>query len=75
MQSFRRGKKFIALYMHRLIMDAEPDEIIHHKNKNRLDNRRTNLERLENYADHKQLHIKINPVRELTLEETTSLSF
>lgn len=37
----RKNKKMI--YMHRLIMDAKPDQTIDHINGNKLDNRKVNL--------------------------------
>ena len=46
--------------MHRLIIGAKKDEIVHHKNKNRLDNRERNLIKLKTHQVHKSYHRKEN---------------
>lgn len=38
-----RNNRFEYIYMHRLIMNAEPDDIVDHINRNKLDNRKLNL--------------------------------
>jgi len=37
------GKK-VVVYMHRLIVNCPDDKVVHHKNGDSLDNRRSNLE-------------------------------
>ena len=43
---YRRGgrTKGVPCLLHRIIVDAKPSQEIHHRNGNRLDNRRENLE-------------------------------
>lgn len=41
--------------MHRIVMRAKIGEVVHHKNHNRLDNRRSNLQRI-NPSEHAKLH-------------------
>jgi hypothetical protein len=42
-RTFRRGGNETYVYLHRLIADASPDEIVAHLNGDTLDNRRDNL--------------------------------
>lgn len=44
-----------TVFMHRQIMNATPDQDVHHINHNTLDNRRANL-KLVNHVDHAREH-------------------
>lgn len=48
--SVKRGGKTETYYLHRVILDAGPDELVDHENGDALDNRRANLRA----ADHSQ---------------------
>ena len=50
--------------MHRLIMSPPPKMIVHHKNGNKLDNRRANLEVMTN-AEHVKLHGRYPNLKEM----------
>ena len=48
-------KKGVTCLLHRFIMDVKPRQEIHHRNGDRLDNRRANLE-VTNASDHQRNH-------------------
>jgi hypothetical protein len=45
------GKKWGRVFMHRLILDAQPGEEVDHINRNKLDNRRANLRIVPHYVN------------------------
>lgn len=47
-----------TVFMHRQIVVATPDQEVHHKNRNTLDNRRSNLE-LTTPRDHHLTHAQL----------------
>jgi hypothetical protein len=40
---YQRGSSCESVYLHRLIANAGPEDIVYHRNHNTLDNRRENL--------------------------------
>lgn len=48
------GKRYE--YEHRLVVDAEPGEIVHHINGDKLDNRPENLQ-VMSQSEHVRLHL------------------
>jgi hypothetical protein len=47
-----------TVFMHRQITGAAPDQIVHHKNRNTLDNRRDNLV-IMTHLEHNWLHLDL----------------
>jgi hypothetical protein len=47
-----------TVFMHRQITQARPDQVVHHKNGNTLDNRRENLE-VTTPRDHHLMHAEL----------------
>lgn len=44
-----------TVFLHRELLNAKPDEVVHHLNRNTLDNRRANLQLLTPH-DHGHIH-------------------
>jgi hypothetical protein len=74
--SYYKGKKYIKeryIYEHRFIMEnylgrlLESNEVVHHKNENKLDNKLENLE-LKSKSKHSSDHAKELIITELTCD-------
>ena len=59
-QGQRRARNIVIDYF-----DLQPANVVHHENKDCLDNRITNLKVFKNQSDHRKYHHGINPVESL----------
>jgi len=55
--SIREGESVRTLYLHRMIIDSNPGEDVHHKDTDTKNNRRNNLQKMKSFP-HRIKHLK-----------------